>query len=206
MSITADDQGLPAPDGPAISSEETAVEPPSKKSQKKAAKAARYAEHKAERRAREKERKKLKRAVAQPQPHDEDGEIPKSKRVKLGRGSQTKFGARLVVDLGFDDKMTEKVCPTWIAAVPQLFIFAQRKWYPYPHSLRIHTVRTRRHRVPSNIYFIPLWMAKLSHGSKALVTLGTSGGPASNGGQTHTKNSGNPWMVARPWIVARLSI
>ena len=110
MSIKADDQGLPLPDGPAISSEETAVEPPSKKSQKKAAKAARYAEQKVERRAREKERKKLKRAAAQSQPHDEDEEVPKSKRVKLGRGSQIKFGARLVVDLGFDDKMTEKVC------------------------------------------------------------------------------------------------
>jgi len=109
MSINADDQGLPVPDGPTISSEEAAAEPLSKKSQKKAAKAARYAEQKVERRAREKERKKLKRAAAQPQPHDEDEGVPKSKRAKLGRGSQTKFGARLVVDLGFDDKMTEKV-------------------------------------------------------------------------------------------------
>lgn len=109
MSINTDDQGLPVPDGPAISSEEAAIEPLSKKSQKKAAKAARYAEQKVERRAREKEKKKLKRAAAQPQPHDEDEGVPKSKRVKLGRGSKTKFGARLVVDLGFDDKMTEKV-------------------------------------------------------------------------------------------------
>ena len=106
MSITTDDQGLPLPDGPVISSEETAVKPLSKKAQKKAAKAARYAEQKVERRAREKERKKLKRTAAQPELHDEDGAAPKSKRAKL---DQTKFDARLVIDLGFDDMMTEKV-------------------------------------------------------------------------------------------------
>jgi len=115
MSIITDDQGLPVPDDPAVSSEETTVEPLSKKAQKKAAKAARYAEQKVERRAREKERKKLKRAVAQPEPQDEDG--PKSKRAKLDPSSQTKFGARLVIDLGFDDKMTEKV-RIWSAFPP----------------------------------------------------------------------------------------
>jgi len=113
---TTDDQAPPVPDGPAISSEETTVEPLSKKAQKKAAKAARYAEQKAERRTREKERKKLKRAAAQPEPHDEDGAVPQPKRVKLDPSSRTKFGARLVIDLGFDDKMTEKVCPAQIAA------------------------------------------------------------------------------------------
>lgn len=85
------------------------MEPLSKKAQKKATKAARHAEQKAERRAREKERKKLKRAVAQPEPHNEDGAVPQSKRAKLDPSSQIRFGARLVVDLGFDDKMTEKV-------------------------------------------------------------------------------------------------
>ena len=109
MSISTDDQGLPVPEGSVISSEETRVRPLSKKAQKKAAKVARYAEQKAERRAREKERKKLKRAVAQPGPHDEDEAVPQAKRVKLDPSPQTKFGARLVIDLGFDDKMTEKV-------------------------------------------------------------------------------------------------
>lgn len=116
MSTTTDDQALPVPDGPVIPSEETTVEPLSKKAQKKAAKAARYAEQKAERRAREKERKKLKRAAAQPEPQNEDGAAPRSKRVKLDPSSRTMFGARLVIDLGFDDKMTEKVCPAQIAA------------------------------------------------------------------------------------------
>ncbi|KAF9653121.1 hypothetical protein BDM02DRAFT_3108272 [Thelephora ganbajun] len=108
MPISANDQGLPVPDGPAISPEETMVEPLSKKAQKKAAKAARYAEQKAERRVREKERKKRKRATAQPEPDNEDRVVPQSKRVKLDPNSQTRFGARLVIDLGFDDKMTEK--------------------------------------------------------------------------------------------------
>lgn len=92
----------------AISQKDAAIEPLSKKAQKKAAKAARFTEQKAERRAREKERKKLKRAAAQPEPHDEDGVAPRPKRVKLNPSSQTIFGARLVIDLGFDDKMTEK--------------------------------------------------------------------------------------------------
>lgn len=109
MSIRTDDQALLVPSGLIISSEEITVEPLSKNAQKKATKAARYAEQKAERRAREKERKKLKRAAAQPEPHNEDGAVPRSKRVKLDPSSQIKFGARLVIDLGFDDKMTEKV-------------------------------------------------------------------------------------------------
>jgi tRNA (guanine9-N1)-methyltransferase len=109
MPLATDDQEPPAPEGLAISLEETTVGPLSKKAQKKAVKAARYAEQKAERRAREKERKKLKRAAAQPGTHDEDGAVPRPKRLKLDPTSQTKFGARLVIDLGFDDKMTEKV-------------------------------------------------------------------------------------------------
>lgn len=109
MPISTDDQGPPAPDDLIISSEEITVEPLSKKAQKKAAKAARYAEQKAERRAREKEKKKLKRTAAQPEPHDEGGAVPRPKRVKLDPSSQIVFCARLVIDLGFDDKMTEKV-------------------------------------------------------------------------------------------------
>lgn len=103
------DQGLPVPDGAVISPEAKMAEPLSKKGQKKAAKAFRYAEQKAERRAREKERKKLKRAAAQPELHDEDGAAPQSKRIKLCPSPKIKFSARLVIDLGFDDKMTEKV-------------------------------------------------------------------------------------------------
>lgn len=110
MSTITDDQALPIPGSSVISLEETTVEPLSRKAQKKAAKAARYAEQKAGRRTREKERRKLKRAAAQPEPYDEDGAVPQSKRVKLDPRSRTTFDARLVIDLGFDDKMTDKVC------------------------------------------------------------------------------------------------
>ena len=108
-STSRDDQESPVPNGPAIPLEETTVEPLSKKARKKAAKATRFAEQKAERRAREKERKKLKRATAQPEPHDEDVAVPQPKRARVDLSPQTRFGARLVIDLGFDDKMTEKV-------------------------------------------------------------------------------------------------
>jgi tRNA (guanine9-N1)-methyltransferase len=93
--------------------------PLSKKAQKKAAKAARFASQKLERRAREKEAKKekkrLKRA-AQEQDQDGEGEgedaiTRKRAKVLKSTGPTTKFGARLVVDLGFDDKMTDKVRP-----------------------------------------------------------------------------------------------
>jgi tRNA (guanine9-N1)-methyltransferase len=95
----------------------TEVAPPlSKKAQKKAAKAARLAAQKLERRAREKETKKekkrLKRAAQEQDDEDEaESAIPR-KRVRVSKpsGPVIKFGARLVIDLGFDDKMTEKVC------------------------------------------------------------------------------------------------
>lgn len=204
MSINTDDQGLPAPDGPVISSEDTTVEPVSKKAQKKAAKAARYAEQKAERRAREKKRKKLKRAAAQPEPRDEDRAVPQSKRVKLDPGSRIVSGARLVIDLGFDDKMTEKV-PNLDEPFPQFFTFVHRKWYPYLRNSPTHTVRIGKLHFRLDIYFAPLWMGKPSIDSRALVMRGTKGGLASNGGQNRTKISGTHQMVVHPWTVTQLS-
>lgn len=88
--------------------------PLSKKGQKKLARAARYQEAKLERRAKEKERKKEKKRLAREEtarkreagePVSED-EQPR-KRAKTAVAEP--FGARLVVDLGFDDKMTDKV-------------------------------------------------------------------------------------------------
>ncbi|KIJ69851.1 hypothetical protein HYDPIDRAFT_120980 [Hydnomerulius pinastri MD-312] len=82
----------------------------SKKAQKRAAKAARLHELKLERRAREKEAKKRKRrersqAIA-------NGEIDESlspKRRKTNAdGEGRKFDARVVVDLGFDELMSDK--------------------------------------------------------------------------------------------------
>lgn len=150
MSLNDDNQELPASEGPAISSDETKVEPISKKAQKKAAKAVRYAEQKAERRAREKQRKKLKRAAAQLEPHDEDGAVPQSKRVKLDPDPQTKFDAVLVIDLGFDDKMSEKVLIPDCRIVA-IFMLIRRKWCPYPHNSHTRTVQIGRHYVLSNV-------------------------------------------------------
>ncbi|KAI6100218.1 guanine-1-methyltransferase-domain-containing protein [Pisolithus sp. B1] len=82
----------------------------SKKAQKRAAKAARFHELKLERRAREKEARKRKqqeraRAVA-------NGECDANtthKRRKTGAvGGGSPFNARLVIDLGFDELMTDK--------------------------------------------------------------------------------------------------
>jgi tRNA (guanine9-N1)-methyltransferase len=83
----------------------------SKKAQKRAAKAARLHEFKLERRAREKEAKKHKRreraqAIARGQP-DENAS---RKRRRTNAGGETEiFNARVVVDLGFDELMSDKV-------------------------------------------------------------------------------------------------
>ncbi|PIL37540.1 hypothetical protein GSI_01234 [Ganoderma sinense ZZ0214-1] len=93
----------------------SAAEPLSKKAQKKLAKAAHIAERKKERRAAEKERKKEKRReYAQKRDAGEldadelerEGER-KRQKTEGGSGRRTAFGARVVVDLGFDAKMTE---------------------------------------------------------------------------------------------------
>ncbi len=88
-------------------------QPLSKKAQKRLAKAAYIAERKKERRAAEKERKKeKKRALAEKRAAgelDEEEAARDRKRQKKEQGPRTPFNARIVVDLGFDDKMTENV-------------------------------------------------------------------------------------------------
>lgn len=88
--------------------------PLSKNAQKKAARLARFAAAKPERRAREKEAKKEKKKLKRAAEYDQDGESSSRKRAKVERegnagGEREKFRARLVVDLGFDDKMLDKV-------------------------------------------------------------------------------------------------
>ncbi|KDN40845.1 hypothetical protein RSAG8_07863, partial [Rhizoctonia solani AG-8 WAC10335] len=84
----------------------------SKSAQKRLAKAERFAQFKFERRAREKEQKAAKRkereeriaAGGDPGPSD-----AKKRRVsREGEGPIRPFNARIVIDLGFDEKMTEK--------------------------------------------------------------------------------------------------
>lgn len=115
-----------------IKSEETevgnALAPLSKKGQKKQARAARFQETKLERRAKEKERKKEKKRMAREEtarkreagePVSED-EQPR-KRIKTMVAEP--FGARIVVDLGFDDLMTDKVRFQIMATVTDGLIF-----------------------------------------------------------------------------------
>ncbi|KAF9226762.1 hypothetical protein BS17DRAFT_776082, partial [Gyrodon lividus] len=104
MATTADTASQPEVE------QETAASLPqglSKNAQKRAAKAARLHELKLERRAREKEAKKRKRreraeAVA-------NGESIAPKRRKPNAANEVKvFNARVVVDLGFDELMSDK--------------------------------------------------------------------------------------------------
>ena len=83
----------------------------SKKAQKRALKMARMEERKLERRAKEKaakKEKKRKRAerIASGEQLSEDEMT--QKRAKMNRTKEP-FAARVVLDLGFDDKMSDKV-------------------------------------------------------------------------------------------------
>ena len=121
MSDDAPASAPPAPapaESPAASADSPAPtegQPLSKKAQKRLAKAAYIAERKKERRAAEKERRKeKKRALAEKRAAGElDGEEEEAardrKRQKTEQGPRTAFNARVVVDLGFDENMTENV-------------------------------------------------------------------------------------------------
>jgi tRNA (guanine9-N1)-methyltransferase len=95
--------------------------PMSKKAMKKAAKVQRHAETKHERRAAEKDRRRArkraladKRAAGDALDSDEEALLVRArKRRRLGRDKDARepFAARVVVDLGFDAQMTDKVRP-----------------------------------------------------------------------------------------------
>lgn len=147
----------PAPtESAAIPVSSSEQQPLSKKAQKKLAKAAYIAEKKLERRAAEKERKKeKKRALAEKRAAGElEGEEAgrDRKRQKIEQGPRTPFGARIVIDLGFDDKMTENVSlatPTgpWLAC-PECMGCRRRSSRSRP-SWRTHIVRTGRRHILS---------------------------------------------------------
>ena len=107
---------ISAPKEGSASVPETVSQPLSKNAQKRLLKAQRREECKAERRAHEKALKKAKKAERREKrargelDDDEDEKARQVKRQKLPHdGPKEKFGARLVIDLGFDDKMTDRV-------------------------------------------------------------------------------------------------
>ncbi|KIK44933.1 hypothetical protein CY34DRAFT_802158 [Suillus luteus UH-Slu-Lm8-n1] len=104
--------------------------PLSKKAQKRAAKAARLQEQKAERRAREKEAKKRKRrerALA--------GDAEPRKRRKMGGFDQTSFAAQVVIDLGFDDMMTDKEVTSLTSQLAYTYSANRRSSTPFTSLL-----------------------------------------------------------------------
>ncbi|QRV87570.1 tRNA (guanine-N(1))-methyltransferase [Ceratobasidium sp. AG-Ba] len=84
----------------------------SKSAQKRLAKSERFAQLKLERRAREKEEKALKRKEREERlAAGEDVGPSDSKKRRVSRGGEgpvQPFNARIVIDLGFDEKMTDK--------------------------------------------------------------------------------------------------
>lgn len=79
----------------------------SKNARKRLLKAEKYASMKAERRARDKEKKRL-RAEKKKADTETETTQPDRKKRKV-QGPRRVFNARVVIDLGFDDLMSEKV-------------------------------------------------------------------------------------------------
>ncbi|TFK72059.1 hypothetical protein BDN72DRAFT_390029 [Pluteus cervinus] len=142
---------MQASPGPVLPVEATSVtdqsasvsdpKPVSKSALKKAAKAERYAVHKLERRAREKEAKKEKRRQktekrAAGELGDEDEEETKRSRKKPKVNPGGEWHGKVVVDLGFDDKMTDKVSTEIVSLCSQLaYTYSANRKASYPFSL-----------------------------------------------------------------------
>lgn len=107
--VVAEPEALSPVSGSAEDDLKAEQQPMSKNALKKAAKAERLAAVKLERRAREKQAKKEKkrqRAEKRAAGEIDDEEEEKKKRAKRPR---LEFGSTVLVDLGFDDMMNEKV-------------------------------------------------------------------------------------------------
>ncbi|KAI3601403.1 trna (guanine-n-)-methyltransferase [Moniliophthora roreri] len=106
----------------------------SKKAMKKAAKQQRYQEFKLERRAREKEtRKEKKKILRQKRAAGElDEEIAQLERRKKRRKLEP-FGGRVVVDLGFDEMMSEKEISSMTSQLA--YTYSANRNMSFPFSL-----------------------------------------------------------------------
>ncbi|KAF8742918.1 tRNA (Guanine-1)-methyltransferase, partial [Rhizoctonia solani] len=111
----------------------------SKSAQKKLAKAERFAQLKLERRAREKEQKVAKRkereerlaAGEEPGPSD----AKKRKVSREGQGPVRPFNARIVIDLGFDEKMSEKEVGSLCSQLAYTYATHRRTRTPFTNLL-----------------------------------------------------------------------
>lgn len=122
----------------------------SKNAIKKAAKAEKYAAYKLERRAREKETKKeKKRVVAEKRAAGELDEDEEEKKRQKKR-PKIHFGGKVIVDLGFDEMMNEKVCD--VRFLPQFGRVTCRQYRKSHHcvpSWRTPTVQIAMRHIPS---------------------------------------------------------
>ncbi|EPQ58935.1 hypothetical protein GLOTRDRAFT_69968 [Gloeophyllum trabeum ATCC 11539] len=118
------------------------TKPLSKNAQKKLAKAARFQAMKLERRAREKEQRKEKkriraekRAAGELDSDEEREEEARRKRRKGDGGKQQIFGARVVIDLGFDELMSEKEITSLCSQLAYTYSANRRSSNPFSSLL-----------------------------------------------------------------------
>ncbi|KAF8638591.1 hypothetical protein AX17_002132 [Amanita inopinata Kibby_2008] len=104
----------------------------SKNARKKAAKAEKYAAYKLERRAREKEaRKEKKRLRADMQAAGELDEDDEEERRQKRKKTKIEFGGRVVIDLGFDDKMSDKEITSLCSQLAYTYSVSRNASYPF---------------------------------------------------------------------------
>jgi hypothetical protein len=105
----------------------TDPKPMSKKAMKKAAKAERIAATKPERRAREKEaRKEKKRVLAEKRAAGELNEENDEEARRRTKRAKIDFAGKVVVDLGFDEMMSDKVSSAQSHIKPVLSVSPER--------------------------------------------------------------------------------
>jgi len=133
---------------PLPAEEESQLKPAlSKKAQKRAAKAEHFAATKLERRAREKQARKekkrqtaAKRAAGELDEDEASLDASREKKKRRIANVESPFGGRVVVDLGFDDKMSEKVSYSVHRSIFMSSLACRKSSHCAP-SLRIPTVQ-----------------------------------------------------------------
>ena len=168
----------------------TNPKPMSKKAMKRAAKAERVAATKLERRAREKEaRKEKKRILAEKRAAGELNEEDDEETRRRAKRAKIDFAGKVVVDLGFDEMMSDKVSsaqshikPVLSVSLERLTLSVSRKSNPYAPSWHIHIVLIARHRTRLLCSLPPSMGGRTSDYKHSAMRV-TSGGPTPTGVQ-----------------------